>query len=100
MSGPQALDVLGEVLRQPSGKRFEAWEHRRLYHGHFIDESGVRVDEVMASVMRGPDSYTGDDVAEISCHGGLAVVHRILQVLFGQVRSADAGEFTRRAFLN
>jgi tRNA modification GTPase len=58
------------------------------------------VDEVMASVMRGPESYTGEDVVEISCHGGLAVVQRILHVLFGRTRPAEAGEFTRRAFLN
>jgi tRNA modification GTPase len=100
MSGPQALDVLSLVLRQPSGKPFGAWEHRRLYHGHFVEASGDRVDEVMASVMRGPDSYTGEDVVEISCHGGLAVVQRILHVLFGDARPAEAGEFTRRAFLN
>ena len=100
MSGPQALGVLSEVLRQPSGKAFGEWEHRRLYHGDFVEASGERVDEVMASVMRGPDSYTGEDVVEISCHGGLAVVQRILHVLFGRTRPAEAGEFTRRAFLN
>ncbi|HKW14180.1 MAG TPA: tRNA uridine-5-carboxymethylaminomethyl(34) synthesis GTPase MnmE [Candidatus Krumholzibacteria bacterium] len=100
ISGPQALDVLSRVMRQPSGRPFEAWEHRRLYHGYFVETSEARVDEVMASVMRGPDSYTGEDVVEISCHGGLAVVQRVLEVLFGQVRPAEAGEFTRRAFLN
>jgi tRNA modification GTPase len=100
ISGPQALGVLTEVLRQPSGKGFEAWEHRRLYHGYFVDKTGARIDEVMASVMRGPESYTGEDVVEISCHGGLAVVQRVLQELLGHVRPAEAGEFTRRAFLN
>lgn len=100
ISGPQALGVLSQRVRQPSGKPFEAWEHRRLYHGYFIESSGERVDEVMAAVMCGPDSYTGEDVVEISCHGGLAVVQRVLQVLFAQTRPAGAGEFTRRAFLN
>jgi tRNA modification GTPase len=100
VSGPQALDVLSTVLRTPSGTGFDAWEHRRLYHGDFVEESGERVDEVMASVMRGPDSYTGEDVVEVSCHGGLAVVQRILHVLFARTRPAEAGEFTRRAFLN
>lgn len=100
MSGPQALGVLSAVLRHPAGKAFEAWEHRRLYHGYFVDGTGERIDEVMASVMRGPESYTGEDVVEISCHGGLAVVQRILQVLLGHARPAEAGEFTRRAFLN
>jgi len=100
VSGPQALEVLSAVLRQASGKGFEGWEHRRLYHGYFVDEAGERVDEVMASVMRGPESYTGEDVVEISCHGGLAVVQRVLEVLFRHARPAEAGEFTRRAFLN
>ena len=50
VSGPQALEVLSAVLRQASGKGFEAWEHRRLYHGYFVDEAGERVDEVMAAV--------------------------------------------------
>lgn len=100
ISGPQALDVLSTVLRTPAGNVFDAWEHRRLYHGYFVEESGERVDEVMASVLRGPDSYTGEDVVEISCHGGLAVVQRVLHVLFGRTRPAEAGEFTRRAFLN
>lgn len=100
MSGPQALDILTSVLRAPPGRKFGAWEHRRLYHGDFIESSGERIDEVMASVMRGPESYTGEDVVEISCHGGRAVVQRVLQVLFAQARPAGAGEFTRRAFLN
>jgi len=53
------------------------------------------------AVMRGPESYTGDDVAEISCHGGLAVVSRVLETLFAcDARPAEPGEFTRRAFLN
>jgi tRNA modification GTPase len=100
MSGPQSLSVLSQVMRLPAVVRFESWEHRRLYHGHFVDGSDERVDEVMASVMRGPESYTGEDVVEISCHGSLAVVQRILEVLFAHTRPAEAGEFTRRAFLN
>lgn len=100
MSGPCALDVLNEVLQQPPGRPFGSWEHRRIYHGHFVDRSGARIDEVMAAVMLGPNSYTGEDVVEISCHGSLAVVQRVLQELFGRVRPAGAGEFTRRAFVN
>jgi tRNA modification GTPase len=100
LSGPQALAALSAVLRHPSGKRFESWEHRRLYHGHFVAPNDESIDDVMAAVMLGPESYTGEDVVEISCHGGHAVVQRILQVLFAHARPAEAGEFTRRAFLN
>jgi tRNA modification GTPase len=102
MSGPQALDVLVTVLRTPAGGAFEpSWEHRRLYHGGFYDVEGTRVDDVMAAVMRGPESYTGEDVVEISCHGGSAVVARVLETLFAcDARPAEPGEFTKRAFLN
>jgi tRNA modification GTPase len=102
VSGEQTLEVLATVLCRTDGRRFDgSWEHRRLYHGHFVDLSGERVDEVMAAVMRAPESYTGEDVAEISCHGGTAVVRRALEVLFkAGARPAEPGEFTRRAFLN
>jgi tRNA modification GTPase len=101
-SGPRALEILGSVLHTMSGSRFDTdWEHRRLYHGGFVDAVGERVDEVMAAVMRAPESYTGEDVVEISCHGGNAVVARVLETLFARgARPAGPGEFTQRAFLN
>jgi len=84
------------------GERFRGeWEHRRLYHGRFVASDGTPVDEVMVAVLRAPGSYTGEDVAEISCHGGSAIVARVLETLFAaDVRPAEPGEFTRRAFLN
>lgn len=102
MSGASALAVLSTVLRMPGGSVFEEpWEHRRLYHGGLFDSAGQRIDDVMAAVMRGPESYSGEDVVEISCHGGGAVVARVLQVLMAcDVRPAEPGEFTKRAFLN
>lgn len=101
VSGRRALEILADVLRTTSGTRFDrAWEHRRLYHGSFVD-GGERVDDVMAAVMRAPESYTGEDVVEISCHGGSAVVARVLGSLFARgARPAGPGEFTQRAFLN
>lgn len=102
VSGPRALEVLDLVLRTAAGGKFDAeWEHRRLYHGAFVDAQGERVDDVMVAVMRGPESYTGDEVVEISCHGGSAVVARVLETLFARgARPAAPGEFTQRAFLN
>ncbi len=101
-SGPRALELLARVLRTTAGARFDSeWEHRRLYHGGFVDANGERVDEVMAAVMRAPESYTGEDVVEVSCHGGAAVVARVLETLFALgARPAQPGEFTQRAFLN
>lgn len=102
ISGAQSLEVLARVLRRPSGHEFtREWEHRRLYHAHVVDGAGQRVDDVMVAVMRAPESYTGEDVVEVSCHGGTAVVRRVLDVLFANgARPAEAGEYTRRAFLN
>ncbi len=102
VSGPRAIELLDAVLRTPAGATFEGeWEHRRLYHGGFHRPDGERLDDVMVAVMRGPESYTGDDVVEVSCHGGSAVVAAVLEALFaGGARPAAPGEFTQRAFLN
>lgn len=101
ISGAHALELLDALLRTPLGEHFGAWEHRRIYRADFVDVHGERVDDVMAAVMRAPESYTGEDVAEISCHGGSAVVTRVLESLFERgARPAEPGEFTQRAFLN
>jgi tRNA modification GTPase len=102
LSGSRALEILGLVLRTASATRFDGeWEHRRIYHGGFFGPDDERVDDVMAAVMRGPESYTGEDVVEVSCHGGSAVVARVLETVFAHgARPAEPGEFTKRAFLN
>jgi tRNA modification GTPase len=102
VSGEQALVVLSRVFRPGAGAlAAAAWEHRRLYHGAFRGTDGAPIDDVMVAVMRGPESYTGEDVVEISCHGGSAVISRVLETLYQvDTRPAEAGEFTRRAFLN
>jgi tRNA modification GTPase len=69
--------------------------------GWLNDENGDRIDQVLVSVMRKPHSYTGEDVVEINCHGGLLVAQKCLrQFLKAGLRLAEPGEFTRRAFLN
>jgi len=102
VSGEGALAALSRVLRTPAGRPFpDAWEHRRLYHGRFVAPDETPLDDVMAAVMRAPESYTGEDVVEVSCHGGGAVVARVLETLYAHdVRPAEPGEFTRWAFLN
>ncbi|MDH3197228.1 MAG: tRNA uridine-5-carboxymethylaminomethyl(34) synthesis GTPase MnmE, partial [Candidatus Krumholzibacteria bacterium] len=101
-SGPGALAVLAGVFRARGGNPSQgAWEHRRLYHGMVVDAGGGAIDEVMAAVMRAPESFTGEDVVEVTCHGSMVVVTRLLEALFAAgARAAQAGEFTRRAFLN
>jgi tRNA modification GTPase len=102
MSGGDAFDILTAALRC-AGRRDPSagWEHRRLYHGVLVDEKGEPIDEVMCAVMHGPDSYTGEDTVEITCHGGMLIVNKILDILFRRgARAARPGEFTKRAFLN
>lgn len=101
MSGDGAPDILKGVwksARHPVDK----FVTHRLYLGNIIDLStGESLDRAMACIMRGPNSYTGEDVIEISCHGGETVLKSILgQLLAAGARVAHPGEFTKRAFLN
>jgi tRNA modification GTPase len=98
LSGATALSVLGRVFRCTPAR--DVFEPRRVYLGQFHDGS-CKIDEVLVTFFRGPSSYTGDDVVEISCHGGVLVSRRILDVVLSAgARLADPGEFTQRAFLN
>jgi len=102
LSGPEALSILGSIFRTKAGAQHTGeWEHRRLYHGVLVDASTEVIDEVMCAVMRGPDSYTGEDTVELSGHGNTLLVTRILNLIYSRgARSAEPGEFTRRAFIN
>lgn len=96
------MGILRSVFRTPRGGQPDnAWEHRRLYHGLVVNGTEEPIDDVMCAVMLAPDTYTGEDIVEISCHGGAVVVTGVLNVLYGRgARPAGPGEFTRRAFLN
>ena len=100
MSGPEAW-AIGRHLFHLSGSP-QTIESHHLYHGHIVEpETHKTVDEVLISFMRGPSTYTREDVVEINCHSGLAVLDRILElVIRAGARLAEPGEFTRRAFLN
>jgi tRNA modification GTPase len=100
ISGPEAWAV-GRHLFHFSGSQ-ETIQSHRLYHGHIIEPGTHRtVDEVLITFMHGPATYTREDVVEINCHSGLAVLDRILElVIRAGARLAEPGEFTRRAFLN
>ena len=99
LSGPRALQLAGRHFR---GKRSpEATPSHRILHGRFVDGLGAPVDTVLLSVFRAPHSYTGEDVVEISSHGGAVVPGAILDALIGSgARPARPGEFTERAFRN
>jgi tRNA modification GTPase len=101
VSGPQAEAIALRLFRR-QGDRLPVLETHHLYHGHIISsDGGAIIDEVMVALMRTPHSYTGEDVLEISGHGGYLLPQRILaEVLKTGARHAEPGEFTKRAFLN
>ncbi|WP_457567688.1 tRNA uridine-5-carboxymethylaminomethyl(34) synthesis GTPase MnmE [Desulfurobacterium sp.] len=101
ISGKNALDILKNVFRTKSGKRKEFFENRKMTYGVIVNENGEEIDEVLAVYMKGPRTFTGEDVVEIHSHGGIYVVRKILKrVLAEGARLAEPGEFTKRAFIN
>lgn len=100
VSGPDALTIADAVFESAGGHRLSASEGYRAYYGTVKDNT-EKVDEAICLVFRAPRSYTGEDTAEISCHGGLYVTQRVLRaVLNAGAVTAAPGEFTKRAFLN
>lgn len=101
ISGPDAERIVGEIFCRGGGRNGNLRSHT-LHHGTIRDsEAGVVLDEVLLTLMRKPHSYTGEDVAEVQCHGGPFVVRRILELILARgARHATPGEFTKRAFLN
>ena len=101
ISGPDALPVLDRVFRPLSGEVMSRRPDRKLVLGRLYGPDGALLDQCMATVSRGPSSYTGEDTAELQCHGSPVVLAQALESLFAAgARQAKAGEFTRRAFLN
>ena len=100
ISGPRAVDVADAVFAPAGGAPVSERPTHPLCHGTVLDGEDP-VDDVIVKIMRGPHSYTGEDVVEIDCHGGLFVVRRVLDVVSRSgARLAEPGEFTKRAFLN
>jgi tRNA modification GTPase len=102
LSGPDAERIARHLFRPAHRPKRTKWQSHRLYHGHLIDPASERVvDEVLLALMRAPRSYTGQDVVELSCHGGTAGAGEILRLLIAAgARPAERGEMTLRAFLN
>jgi len=102
LSGDNALSISDGIFRSPGKKSLLDSRNRCIIYGHIIDPAtGAQIDEVLVTVMRSPNSYTKEDVAEINCHGGMITLRKILELVIKQgARLAEPGEFTRRAFLN
>lgn len=101
ISGEDAFSVVKKIYIPKFGKNFEDQKSYTVTLGNIIDESGFMIDEVLVTKFQAPNSFTGENVVEISCHGGMAVVKMILNELYKNgARSATGGEFSKRAFLN
>lgn len=102
LSGQGALDLLGNIFRPyHAGLDVADRKNYSLNLGWIMEANGEKIDEVLVSIMRGPHSYTAEDVVEINCHGGSVAIRRCLQRSLDQgARLAEPGEFTKRAYLN
>ena len=100
LSGPDSITVLDKVFPPPHGAPMRVRPDRLLVYGALHDGEGAVIDYCLATVSRAPHSYTGEDTAELQCHGSPAALALGLEALFAAgARQAKAGEFTRRAFL-
>ncbi|MFU0827995.1 MAG: tRNA modification GTPase MnmE [Lachnoclostridium sp.] len=101
ISGDEALNIADKIFRTKSGnKKVSLMPSHTIHYGYIVDEDEI-IDEVMLLIMKGPKSYTREDVIEIDCHGGIVVTKKIFEtVLKYGARVAEPGEFTKRAFLN
>ena len=98
LSGPRAILVADKIFK---GKRLENQPSHTAHFGKIVAEDGRILDEVLITIFIGPNSYTGEDTAEISCHGSPYILQEIIQLCLGNgARLAEPGEFTLRAFLN
>ena len=102
LTGPDAVPLALRLFRRADGTPLIDPLPFRVFHGHVVDPAdGHAVDEVLLTTMRAPRSYTREDMAEISAHGGPVPLRAILALaLAGGARLAAPGEFTQRAFLN
>lgn len=100
VSGDEAFYIGNKIFRAERDVDFTKEKGYTAHYGKIVS-GGEELDEVVVLIMRGPRSYTGEDTLEISCHGGALVTRRVLEaVIAAGARSAEPGEFTKRAFLN
>lgn len=102
ISGKQSLEIANRIFKGNKVEELNDSHSKRLVYGHIIDrEKDKVIDEVLISFMKGPYTYTREDMVEIYCHGGIISVKKVLDlILKNGARLAEPGEFTKRAFLN
>ncbi|MDZ5471651.1 tRNA uridine-5-carboxymethylaminomethyl(34) synthesis GTPase MnmE [Bacillus sp. 31A1R] len=102
LSGDDAIPIVNRLFKGKGGKELKDVASHTIHYGLLVDPKTEEVaEEVMVSVMKGPRTFTKEDVVEINCHGGIVSVNRVLQLVLNLgARLAEPGEFTKRAFLN
>ncbi len=100
LSGPQAIEIAAQMYRGKDALRTAA--SHTVHYGYVYNvQTAQKIDEALFLLMRAPHSFTGEDVAEIQCHGGMVVLREVLELAFSLgARPADRGEFSKRAFLH
>ena len=97
VSGNKAIEIVNNIFK---GENLMKKNSHTITYGHIISDNNI-IDEVLVSIMKGPKSFTAEDIVEINCHGGIATTNKILELLLlNGCRLAEPGEFTKRAFLN
>ena len=97
VSGEESIEIVNKIFK---GKDLSKVNSHTINYG-FIVDNNEKIDEVLVSIMKGPKSFTTEDVVEINCHGGIASTNKILEILLTNgCRLAEPGEFTKRAYLN
>lgn len=95
MSGPDSFSILKKIFSNQ-----KEYKHQRIYFGYIQDKDEI-IDEVLVSIFHGPKSFTGEDMVEISCHGNIYIVNKIIELCIENgATMAEKGEFSKRAFLN
>ncbi len=100
VSGEEAINICDKVFESVSGKSLKEMKGYSAAFG-CVKKDGEKLDEVIATVFRKPHSYTGENVVELSCHGGIFITREVLRIVMeAGAEIAQAGEFTKRAFIN
>ncbi len=101
LSGEESISIADKIFKSKNNKRLKDMETYNMIYGNIVDKDGNIIDEVIVTLMKKPRSYTREDVAEINCHGGMAATTKVLELCIENgARTAEPGEFTKRAFLN
>ena len=101
LSGDEAINIVDRLFKPQSGKPMSTYADRKLVYGSLEDMEGGRLDLCLCTISRAPNSYTGENTAELQCHGSPMLLRTALEELFkAGARQALQGEFTKRAFLN